>query len=302
MPDPWTLYWQADRLDSADAVRSADDYRVIRSCWHDFAAELGAGASIVDLATGNGSVPAALLAANDTLKITGIDRADIDPARYLGSPGALAGVDFQGGVDLCELPFADGSFDAATSQFGIEYAALPEALSEAVRVLKPGGHLQFLMHCEDSVIVQPTAGRRDEMAALLADEAVLSRLRDFIAGNISQAELEQAGQEHRDAPGPKTQGITGQIFGGINQVIDLLLDGNRRAAAELCETMRLRLDADRLRLQALEDAALGRRAFDEFLALCGHTGIETSLATQLRGDVDSGTEFVIGWLYRGTRR
>ncbi len=57
--------------------------------------------------------------------------------------GRLEGVDFQR-ADASELPFEDGSFDAVAQQFGLMF--IPDkqrALSEARRVLRPGGRLVF---------------------------------------------------------------------------------------------------------------------------------------------------------------
>jgi len=48
--------------------------------------------------------------------------------------------------DACDLPFLDGSFDAATAFFFLMYVPVedrPKALAEAYRVLKPGGKLHL---------------------------------------------------------------------------------------------------------------------------------------------------------------
>ncbi len=47
--------------------------------------------------------------------------------------------------DAMALPFADDSFDVYTISFGIRNVTrIPDALSEAYRVLKPGGRLMVL--------------------------------------------------------------------------------------------------------------------------------------------------------------
>jgi len=57
--------------------------------------------------------------------------------------------------DLLELPFEDGSFDAATVGFGVRNVADLEAgLAELQRVLRPGGRLAILE------ITQPRGGLR----------------------------------------------------------------------------------------------------------------------------------------------
>lgn len=298
MHDPWTLYWQSDRLDSADAVQSATDYAPIKAWWRELALQLDSTAEVLDLATGNGTVPASLLDASAGLKITAVDKAEIDPLRYLADPGPLTTVNFQGQVDICSMPFGDDSFDGVTSQFGIEYAPQPQAVMEAVRVLRSGGQLQFLLHCDDSEIVQPASQRRAEMNALLEGSGVLPTLRSFIKGSLGDAELEKVGQAHIDAAEDRTKGITGQIYLGVEAAVEFVQQGKHRAAAELCETMFLRLGADRDRLLALEAAAMSQQNFDSLVAQLESVGIAAERADSLSANDG---EFKIGWAYRGRK-
>jgi len=62
-------------------------------------------------------------------------------------------------TDARNIPLDSGSFDIATSQFGIEYAGI-EAISEVARLLAKGGQLTLLLHnkagsihkeCEESL-------------------------------------------------------------------------------------------------------------------------------------------------------
>jgi len=301
MDEPWTLYWQADRLDSAEANHSADDAAAIHAFWRDLAAAMHVGGTVIDLATGNGTVPAALLGENPDLVITGVDMADIDPVRFLSTPGALASVDFRGGTDIGSLPFEDGSFDAATSQFGIEYTPLEQTIPEAVRVITGGGVVQLLMHRTSSEIVAPAATRRFEMDALLADDGVLQKLAVFVGNDTPADELEAAGEAHLASDVARTAGITGQIYEGINQAIKLVTTSNRQGARELCATMQMRLAADRDRLQFLEDCALDKPGFDAVIKLLEANGVSTETAGELHAGAASEDNFVIGWQYRGRK-
>ncbi len=299
MNEPWTLYWQADRLDSAEAIHSADDAAAIHSFWRSLAATTPAGGTVIDLATGNGTVPAALLGENPDLLVTGVDMAEIDPVRFLSAPGTLASVDFRGGTDICSLPFDDGSFDVATSQFGIEYTPLQQTIPEAVRVIVNGGVVQLLMHRASSEIVAPAATRRYEMDALLADDGVLQKLAVFVANDAPADDLEAAGEAHLASDVSRTAGISGQIFEGINQAISLVAANNRQGARQLYETMRMRLAADRDRLQFLEDCALDKPGFDAVVTLLEANGVSTEAAGELRAGTKD--NFIIGWQYRGRK-
>jgi SAM-dependent methyltransferase len=75
-------------------------------------------------------------------------RRSSDRARFLGGddrPGSRrdSGIRFEEG-DAEALPFADGSFDTVVSNFGIHHVPdAVRALSEACRVLRPGGRIGF---------------------------------------------------------------------------------------------------------------------------------------------------------------
>ena len=301
MHDPWTLYWQSDRLDSADAIESADDASALGAFWTELAAGLNVGATLLDLATGNGTVPLAVLTANADLQVTGVDKADIDPLRFLSAPGALESVDFRGGIDICSLPFDDGTFDAVTSQFGIEYAPLDSALAEAVRVLAGGGELRLLMHHSDSEIVAPASIRRREMEALLVEDGVLQKLKAFVSGELSEEELEAAGQAYIASDQIRSKGISGQIFLGVETVIAMLRRGERRSGVELCATMLLRLGADNERLRMLQEAALGKSDFEDIVARLETAGVKAITADALHVNAGSDDEFIIGWQYCGRK-
>jgi demethylmenaquinone methyltransferase / 2-methoxy-6-polyprenyl-1,4-benzoquinol methylase len=97
------------------------------------------GARVLDACCGTGDL--ALAARTEGGRVTGLDFSErmLERARRKS-----AGVDWVKG-DLLELPFADGSFDAATVGFGVRHAEdLRRALRELRRVLRPGGRLAVL--------------------------------------------------------------------------------------------------------------------------------------------------------------
>jgi SAM-dependent methyltransferase len=96
------------------------------------------GVRLLDIATGPGYVAAA--AAARGARVVGIDFSAPMVARARELNPAI---EFQAG-DAEALSFPDSSFDAVVMNFGILHLARPErAMSEAARVLKPGGRFAF---------------------------------------------------------------------------------------------------------------------------------------------------------------
>lgn len=104
------------------------------------ALDLRAGQSVLDVAAGNGN--AALAAARRWAKVTASDYvpALLDQARDRAAADGLK-MEFRE-ADAESLPFADASFDAVLSTFGVMFTPDQEkAASELLRVCKPGGKI-----------------------------------------------------------------------------------------------------------------------------------------------------------------
>jgi ubiquinone/menaquinone biosynthesis C-methylase UbiE len=97
---------------------------------------------VLDVATGTGRLPLALLRNRFQGQIVGLDlsRGMLRQARARLQPyGDRVSLVWQ---DASRLPFGDGTFDAVTCLESLEFMPRPvEALAEMVRVLAPGGLL-----------------------------------------------------------------------------------------------------------------------------------------------------------------
>ncbi len=114
--------------------------------WRRLAAEAAVrrGDRVLDAACGTGDLALADLKAGAG-KVTGLDfsAAMLARARRKSAPRPDALEWVQG--DMLALPFADGTFDAATVGFGVRNVAdLELGLRELRRVLRPGGQLAIL--------------------------------------------------------------------------------------------------------------------------------------------------------------
>ena len=100
-------------------------------------------ARVLEIAAGTGVVTrqlASVLAPHVAVVATDLNQAMLDEA---AARGTSRPVEWRQ-ADAMQLPFPDGSFDAVVCQFGVMFFPdKPKALSEARRVLKPGGVFLF---------------------------------------------------------------------------------------------------------------------------------------------------------------
>jgi SAM-dependent methyltransferase len=97
------------------------------------------------------------------LHVTGVDFATV-PAS--GDPR----IDILANMRIESLPFTDGSFAAAVSQFGFEYGSLMEASCELARVLQPGAPISFLVHHAGARIATDSIAHRGTLEAICGVE------------------------------------------------------------------------------------------------------------------------------------
>ena len=199
MPDPapshehrrtaWSRYWKQDVLHSLPGSFDGNYAGEIGRFWRRQFAPLDASHRVLDIATGNGAIPQLVCQAcsSDMPRVDAIDLAEVMPDWVASQPlQCRAALHFHAGASAEALPFADASFELATSQYGIEYCDAARAAAELVRVLKPGGRVALLLHHRGSRLAEVA---REELRLadwLLRDQGFLDRL-DAIVPWIAQA-------------------------------------------------------------------------------------------------------------------
>lgn len=176
-PTLWTAFWQEFCLENVPHERCyipGDGRRVADCHWQQFADMLQVGAHVIDLGCGAGIVGRILLERRTDLRVTGVDFANVPTP-------AVDNLTIHCWVSMEELPFENGSFDAAISLFGIEYGNIDRTAGELGRVLKPGARFSFLVHHVESEIVREGTTRRRALRDLLSGPV---RAR-FLAGDVS---------------------------------------------------------------------------------------------------------------------
>ena len=167
----WSEYWEKDGEGGEVFVSARGDrHPALADYWQAAFSGLSAGARVVDVASGAGSIYAHL-GDNHGFEL---HATDIAPEALEALSDRIAGVtSVVAGAD--DLPYDDASLDLVVSQFGIEYAGR-DAFAEAARLVRPGCRLIALVHIQDGYV------DRNNKAQL--EEAELTRRIDFIGRAI----------------------------------------------------------------------------------------------------------------------
>ena len=185
--EAWTAFWQ-DPASGQQCIRGAPDVtQALRGHWSSFAVELGVRARILDLGCGAGAAANAVVVARRDLQVTGVDFAMVPAATE-------ASIRLIPDTPMEQLPFADGSFDAAISQFGYEYGRTHKTARQLVRVLKPGARSSFVVHHAESSVVAANRARLEAIRTFHAPDMRAA----FLAGNVFvlKAKLARLQGEH----------------------------------------------------------------------------------------------------------
>ena len=295
----WSIYWSQDRLHSCVASGADSDQQVLEMHWRDFAKSLNQGDRVLDLATGNGAVPSALLAARPELEIHAADKAEIDPIKFLSDGESLKAVKFYSQTDIYDLPFDSESFCALTSQFGIEYAGLAKAGVAVMSLLKSGGRFQFIVHNKHSDIILSSGKKSQELEQLLKPEGLLDTLMKVMRGELEFSALEAVGEKYLAKDDIKTQALSGQVFAGIDQVGQKLID-DAKGAVDLALAIDLRVRSEYQRLQEMADAAQDSSSMDSLVETLAALNVRVDTLKPIYVDTDK-QEYLLGWLINGVK-
>lgn len=162
--DQWSQFWQEFGAGGAPQQRChipGDGLTTADQHWRSFVRALPHGARIIDLGCGAGILGRTLLQQRGDIHVTGVDFADV-------SPLSMPGLTVHAATAMEHLPFADEHFDAAVSQFGVEYGDMKLTVAQLARVLKPGAQFSFLVHHSDSEIVREGGVRQLGLRAMFS--------------------------------------------------------------------------------------------------------------------------------------
>ena len=273
----WSLYWQADRLQSCmpvDDPAAADD---LLAAWKRFFGQLSSAARLLDLGTGNGVVAAQAVLVSRTkttgFEIHGVDLAAIDPSRFASSAAELLGqVRFHPGTAMEALPFPDAHFDAVCGQYALEYSKTAKSVPEILRVLRPDSPFRFLLHADDGVLKGRSRMQRLQAETILGTP-LFAHLRAALDG-ILAAESQGTPEVRRAAEktfatftgtlhaldqgfaGAEDRSLPDNLLAAARRLPNLRRSHDRAALLALADDIEERLKAQAARLSAMEGAAL----------------------------------------------
>jgi ubiquinone/menaquinone biosynthesis C-methylase UbiE len=181
----WESYYQGGRLAACPTGQDPNYTLELHDVWTEFFGGLADAARLLDIGTGNGAIALIARQTADNLRRTyeihGADLAQINPNRDMADGARLfAGITFHPGVAAEKLPFEAESFSAVSGQYALEYTDTGQSLAQVLRVLKPGGAAQFVMHHADSLIVERAQASLRHADAVLMDTKVHRKLRRFL--------------------------------------------------------------------------------------------------------------------------
>lgn len=273
----WSAYWAqmgADGTCLPGAPRAVSE--LLDGHWATFARNLPAGSAVLDIATGSGAVPRALVRANPELKATGVDFADVPDS-------GDAAIELVGNTDATQLSFADNRFDGLTSQFGIEYTDLAASAIEAARVCRAASPFQFIVHHAASPIVAQNRARQAAIADI-AKRGIVEMVRAGERRAFENAVSGIAGNH----PG---QSVVAEISGALAQA----MRSDATTAAADVEWVEAGMTREMELLGALRSAAQDEGTIEGFVtALEGPFSVVPAAELRVPGE-----DRPIAWLVTG---
>lgn len=276
--EAWTEFWRDQDGSSGCCANAPEIRRPIHDHWEGFARGLPASSRVLDLCCGTGVAGLALVEADPLVRVTGVDFAAV-PASAEPRLEILANMRIE-----C-LPFADGTFDAAISQFGFEYASVDQASRELARVLRPGARISFLVHHSEAPIATDSRQHRRALEAICGRDFETA----FLSGSVA-ALTQQLALIRRQYPYERVVEDAGQ---GLWRHIDLPAAHRSR----IWQAVKAALTPELVMLADLEDAAVSPEQMRPWLR-----PLASSFELQPPSVLAMATGQPLSWKIEGVRR
>lgn len=312
----WSNYWSQGALTTFSRGSFEAGYDgPVAEFWHRVFDALPDGASMVDLATGNGAIPVlAVRRARElgrTWRIMGVDYAAIQPPRTGDDPeqvqADLAETDLRGETPMEDTGLADHSVALVTSHFGLEYGDTQCTIEEIRRILTRPGRLALLMHHPDSQIVQQARTDFRQTRMCLEEERFDHKVSELAKVTASASTPEERrrlkynpeAERWRRQINRSLERMTRRLKGEDNsqmlritqtflRIFGDMKNAGRREKLEFVEQFKEAMQAYGARMESMAAATLDDAAFDalvEQLRGAGFDPIETGLLRHEKGEL-----------------
>jgi SAM-dependent methyltransferase len=172
--DGWDSYWSGSQSGAAYGQEGID-HPLLAAHWRRLLATVKSGETVLDVASGRGALAA-------FLRPEQVDLVSVDfSSAALRSQTSLFPAIKAVAADVRQLPFGDGGIDRIISQYGIEYGGV-DAIPALIRLIRPGGRIQLVLHMSGSVIDSECQANVDALARLEASQFLTLAAAMFEAG------------------------------------------------------------------------------------------------------------------------
>ncbi|QBY04903.1 methyltransferase domain-containing protein [Thalassotalea sp. HSM 43] len=308
----WDDYWHSGFLTSFGSAFNNNYQGVYLDFWQTVFSSLPKKAKILDLATGNASLP--LIGAEVSNKLAlehhfcATDLANIDTS-LISEKLADISSQAQDTVELypntCSttLPFADQTFDCVTSQYGFEYSDQLQTLAQISRVSKPNAQVILVTHHADSVILKRNNKTIQLLTKILSSNGLLAIIIKLV---------KQLGDDDNRFD-PKSEKLRNKLNNKIRSleqdnktsymdtnIQDLILTLFKQGT--LSQQQRLsKVDAYKMearshiqRLSDLKNAAISEKKLELLLTQADQLGLKPFAKELLHDDKDN----LLGWIIK----
>ena len=274
----WDTYWHGTG-DIGAYSSGGVNHPAILTFWDEFfqGVELGyKKPKIIDIASGNGAVVERALSTfgDEQPDFTCLDVSDAAITNIRERFPQVKGLV----TDARSIPLDSGSFDIATSQFGVEYAGL-EAINEAARLLASGGRLALLLHSQAGSIHRECMESLDAVIQLQKSRFIPYAIEMFSTGfkavrGADRAPYEAAGKQLAPAIGALEaimkqygQHVAGdtiaRLYSDVGQIHQEIQHYEPADVLDWLGRMDGELDAYAGRMSSMSDSAIDNDTFEQ---------------------------------------